>query len=193
MLKHWFPTSIYNVEQIIDDVEFDCVQQAALRVCAKAPNSTSWLCNTYNTMHSCNLVDVKDFDTLHQYIMYHVRQYTSALGAVSDDLYISQSWINVAGRGDYQEVHCHPDSVISGVYYLQVPVGSPSITFYNFNNIGDMCTLRYSNLNELNYANCSYEPVENSLILFRSYVQHAVKVMQVDGQRISISFNTKYR
>jgi len=189
----WFPTAIYSSQSIIDSFDLKLLKAKSLEIYKDIRSNTTWLCSTYNTMGVCDLLKVVDFDTLHSKILTHVKVYADSLGAVSDNLYLTESWLNVATKGDYQEYHCHTDSVISGVFYIDVPIGSPPIIFKNIHSQFDMCTLRYRTLGPINYAHCNYQPEDNKLILFRSYLPHMVPTMSVDGLRISMSFNIKYK
>ena len=87
-------------------------------------------------------------------------------------------------ENDFNFPHCHPDGLISGAYYITAPSNS-TITF--FNNITSMLTSA-DTLNELSYDTCSYDCIENRLILFKSDFIHG-NLRQGPGEKIVVSFN----
>ena len=98
-------------------------------------------------------------------------------------------WSNLNRSGDYNTMHVHPDSHLSGVYYVKVPEG-------------DCGELRLHNPMQLyNYPNSqgSHAPYtmpianikseEGVLLIFRSPIMHDVTRNNTQEDRISISFN----
>ena len=49
-----------------------------------------------------------------------ISKYTSQIWKYEQEFYITQSWVNRKGKGDSHQVHTHPNSIISGVWYPQV-------------------------------------------------------------------------
>lgn len=121
----------------------------------------------------------------------------NTFGPASTGLEYANVWINMNGKGGYNEVHVHPGCVISGVFYVKVPKdGEPgSICFhrdgmdgYVIHSLGvaeDMSTADIPHAN----ATWSYPPVENRLLLFPAWLGHGVRENETDDDRISISFN----
>ena len=96
-------------------------------------------------------------------------------------------WINENPKNAYNSLHNHPNSHISGVYYLEVPKYSGSIYFQDpnltFNHI-------YSLFNDTHLQETVNVPSFKSLfLLFPSNLLHGVSVNTSDFSRISISFN----
>lgn len=100
-------------------------------------------------------------------------------------------WYNINYRYGYNIQHTHPNSLISGVFYLKVPENSGNIVFVRPDSeLGELHNLDKIGVTNC-YTNCSYysRAEENKLILFPSYVPHHVEQNQSDQERISISFN----
>lgn len=100
-----------------------------------------------------------------------------------------QSWANINSLGGSNIMHCHPNSLISGTYYVKVPSRNvPKIRFLNISGIQYL-----KNISELGgsfaQASFSFTPKEGDLILFPSNTFHSVDTNQNDEDRISIAFN----
>jgi uncharacterized protein (TIGR02466 family) len=81
--------------------------------------------------------------------------------------------------------------MISGVYYLEVPINSGAILFEN----GDNCKLLNENFSLFDDPNfyCEYkiQPKKFDLLLFFSETMHSVEPNFSNEDRISVSFNIK--
>ena len=105
--------------------------------------------------------------------------------------YITQSSMNYNHKGTGHHFHFHPNSIISSVYYLQVPkVGAP-ITFYHSKqqSLFPQFEFNYKEWNEFNSMSWWIPAIENSLLLFPSTLRHGVNDNTSDTPRISMSFN----
>jgi len=104
-------------------------------------------------------------------------------------LRITQSWGNYTLPGQYHHKHTHPNSLVSGVYYVQTNPGLDRIYFYKsgYQHI----KFPTDNFNNFNSESWWFDAVQGQLILFPSYLEHMVQSVNDDKvTRISISFNT---
>ena len=105
---------------------------------------------------------------------------------------LGNMWANVNGYKDSNEMHVHPNSVISGVYFLKASKKQGSLRFVsNYNYELNACYNSFIE-NPLPQNNSLFDinPEDNTLILFPSYLKHYVLPnMEKDKDRISISFN----
>jgi uncharacterized protein (TIGR02466 family) len=100
---------------------------------------------------------------------------------------ITQSWINYTNVEESHHKHHHPNSIVSGVLYIDT-VKDDNITFYK----PGLETYKFIR-KEFNIFNSSawWIPAETgSLLLFPSELEHAVEKKKHQGRRISLSFNT---
>lgn len=105
-------------------------------------------------------------------------------------------WGVVLESGGYQAPHGHPESLFSGVAYLQVPKSlqvvsaahaSGSVCFYG-DGVRDVSGLDSSSqAHEL--ATMSILPDRGDIILFPSYLWHGTVPFEGDQQRICLAFN----
>ena len=98
-------------------------------------------------------------------------------------LEISNSWCNVQGEHSKLDYHRHPDSIISGILFLQVDDKSSKLYFQNPNNI---------------YVKCDDDicitPEPGLLLMWPSWLAHGSgDDTNMSTERIVVSFNTYYR
>ena len=102
-------------------------------------------------------------------------------------LKITQSWANYSEPGQFHHKHEHPNSFISGIFYVQTNL---SDKVYFFNDKYQQIKFTPENWNIWNSESWWYEAVAGRLILFPSSLTHMVPLVEGDQTRISISFNT---
>lgn len=108
-----------------------------------------------------------------------------------NNLEIGNFWININSKHDYNLLHDHQNSILSGVYYVSVPD----------NNMGDLVLHRGDNSEYFLHSRIKKEQTmanatqvqkpakESTFYLFPSWVKHHVERNESDSQRISIAFN----
>ena len=101
--------------------------------------------------------------------------------------YITQSWVNYTTKDQFHHKHAHPNSFISGVFYIKSDKKKDKIHF--FKDGYAQIKLTTDNYNLYNSDSWWLEVEENSLILFPSSLTHAVEKIETD-LRVSLSFNT---
>ena len=138
-----------------------------------------------------NLYEYEFLTPLMNYITVPICEYLLDLKLSLQDynLTVSQAWANVNPPNSYNKSHQHPQSFISGVYYLQVPKKSGNICFEDPRNPWCLLQGSYTELNEFTASEVNYEPNPGMLILFPSYLSHHVEINNSKEDRISISFN----
>ena len=104
-------------------------------------------------------------------------------------IFITISWVNYTETGEYHHAHNHPNSVISGVYYIETDE-SDTITFsapWTNKLTMYMSPIEY---NQWNSEEWWYPTRKNTLLLFPSKLVHRVNQVESDKTRISLAFNT---
>ena len=103
-------------------------------------------------------------------------------------LYITQSWANYTEQGQWHHKHQHPNSFISGVFYVDADITNDRIYFYR--DRYDQIKIIPKEWNITNSDSWWFEAGTGRLVLFPSSLTHMVEVKQHAGTRISLSFNT---
>ena len=142
------------------------------------------------------VLDSKELSDLKLFMDEQIFNFKKNLLKIKDqnEIYITQSWVNNSNPNQFHPKHKHPNSVISGVMFLD-ECNDGNLTPIRFHRTLDMFPLQFSfdDLNEFN-ANCrEFDPVEGMLMLFPSLLEHDVDKNTSDRVRTSISFNTYVR
>lgn len=104
------------------------------------------------------------------------------------NLKITQSWTNYTEHGQYHHKHEHPNSFVSGVFYVQADKEKDRIYFYR--NGYQQIKFPPSEWNVWNSDSWWFEVNTGDLIIFPSSLTHMVETVQSEKTRISLSFNT---
>lgn len=106
---------------------------------------------------------------------------------------ITNMWINLNKPQGYNVAHTHPDSDLSGVFWINIPKNSGVLRFESPNHFTQYRAIHNSNeeiKNSLNYYHDFWlEPSEGKIIIFSSDIKHFVETNESEEERISISFN----
>ena len=100
---------------------------------------------------------------------------------------ITQLWVNVNKRGDWNVIHQHGNYYLSGVYYVKVPKDSGKLVFRDPRPgaIGNNFINKRFDNGEFRKINI----VDGLLMIWPSYLDHFVEPSKTDEERISISFD----
>ena len=92
-------------------------------------------------------------------------------------------WANVLKSGGHHGAHIHPNSLISGTFYVEAPRGSGAIRFEDPRLPLMMAAPPRAE------SFVSVEPRPALLLLWESWLRHEVLPGAGKGERLSISFN----
>ena len=101
--------------------------------------------------------------------------------------YITQTWINYTEENQFHHQHNHPNSYVSGVFYINADKEVDNIKFFKgrFQEI----ILECKEFNEFNSSNWSCPIETGDVVLFPSTLIHGVDKKKGTNTRISLSFN----
>jgi uncharacterized protein (TIGR02466 family) len=104
-------------------------------------------------------------------------------------LEITTCWAIVNGKMASNSVHNHPNSILSGVYYLQAPENCGGIFFSDPRPASQMLIPPVEEFNLWTFPKVSYKPHAGTMLLFPSWLLHGVEMNMSEELRISLSFN----
>ena len=149
--------------------------------------------NKFNYTSKENYFLDKELPLLRRFFEKSINTYSKkVLGVDTQDLNyrITQSWINICSPNASHHQHTHPNSFISGVFYIKVNSGSDKITFINeFMQKKEIKIEKGVEFNSFNASEWSHYVRRGELILFPSYLTHYVPPVEGESDRISLSFN----
>lgn len=103
-------------------------------------------------------------------------------------LRITQSWLNWSAPGQWHHQHAHPNSLISGCFYVNANKETDKIYFYK--TLYEQIKFSPVEWNSYNSESWWYSVGTGDLILFPSSLTHKVEPVEGTETRISIAFNT---
>ena len=99
-------------------------------------------------------------------------------------------WVNLLKTGGHHSAHIHPHSILSGTFYVEVPIGSGPIRFEDPRLPMMMAApMRRDNAPEDIRPFFTIEPRPGLLLMWESWLRHEVLPGKGTGERLSISFN----
>ena len=129
-------------------------------------------------------------DNLESLIMTSVAAYGN--GSVPKDFEIA-CWAVLIRKGGYSNYHTHPNNIISGVYYVDVP---EDIEIDKNRTIGGIIQFPDTRAGACGTSHESatwgYKPQESSGLIFPSWVPHFVSPYMGESYRISLSWNVVF-
>jgi uncharacterized protein (TIGR02466 family) len=132
------------------------------------------------------------FATLARQLDRHVRRFAQALqfDLRARPLVMTDCWVNIMGAGAAHAWHLHPLATISGTYYVKVPPGAPGLKFEDPRLERFMAAPpRQDRARRENRPWASVSAQAGALVLFESWLRHAVAANARAAERVSISFN----
>jgi uncharacterized protein (TIGR02466 family) len=184
MIYNLFPTAVghYNIDRKLTKTE-----KKFLVELEKKENEGNKTSSDHYVLGSPRLSKLKGFleDSLKEYIDQTINP------VESNELYVTQSWVNYTKEGEYHHKHTHSNSIVSGVFYVDTVPDRDRINFFK----DGYSTIKpeTKDWNSYNSESWWYETKPGDLYLFPSSLPHSVFTVPKGKTRISLSFNTFIR
>jgi|TARA_R110002110_G_C13291284_1_gene703477 uncharacterized protein (TIGR02466 family) len=181
MIYNLFPTAVghYNIDRKLTKTE-----KKFLVELEKKENEGNKTSSDHYVLGSPKLSKLKGFleDSLKEYIDQTINP------VESNELYVTQSWVNYTKEGEYHHKHTHSNSIVSGVFYVDTVPDRDRINFFK----DGYSTIKpeTKDWNSYNSESWWYETKPGDLYLFPSSLPHSVFTVPKGKTRISLSFNT---
>ena len=177
-----FPTPIYSskLNRPLSKEELSFIDKTKEDVYKNKGNTTS---------NDKNILEDKVFKNLKDDLYLRVKDYFDKIISSSNNItpYITQSWLNYTETNQFHHKHSHPNSLVSGVFYINCHEEYDKINFFNDNY--KSIVLDVENWNLYN-SETWWVPVKTGdIILFPSSLKHMVETKQGNNTRISLAFN----
>jgi uncharacterized protein (TIGR02466 family) len=177
-----FPTPIYisKLNRKFTKQELSFIDKNKLNCNKNEGNITSN--NNY-------ILNEKEFKNLKQELDLRVKDYFDKIISPANNItpYITQSWLNYTEKNQYHHKHAHPNSLVSGVFYINCDDKFDKIKFFN-----DTYKTIKPEVKEWNIWNSEswwFSVKTGDIILFPSLLTHMVESKQGTNTRISLAFN----
>lgn len=136
------------------------------------------------------ILENTELKSIKDYLNLVLQDYFNKIFSCSEDTkpYITQSWINYTEENQFHHKHDHPQSLVSGVLYINADKDFDKIKF--FKNDYEFFRPRIKEFNLFNSSSWWFAVKTGDIILFPSSLTHDVEIKKGDNTRISLAFNT---
>lgn len=180
-IHNLFPTPVgrYELGRELSDEELVFIKNQETR-----PN----MGNTTSTDNT--ILKSKELTQLRDFIETSVADYFATVYNAKHnvDLKVTQSWANYTNPGQYHHKHAHPNSFVSGVFYIRADKAKDKIYFYRDGY--EQIKFPPREWNVWNSESWWFEVGTGDLVLFPSSLTHMVQTVETEQTRISLAFNT---
>ena len=185
----YFPQAFFSSLNLLEKDYLTKIQNKAFKIKENSKSGgDNWTLKPFNTCGTYDLQKDKDFKILLDKIEEKTLKFTKEHN--TDHVYhIKDAWLNVYNKDESQEFHCHGGSTFSAVFFLKSSDNCANLIFENPTEPDMKPIIGVKKENPLTYKRCWIKPVENSLIIFRSYMRHMVEKQTTDFDRMTIAVN----
>lgn len=180
-----FPSLVTYTDNEIDDGILDYSKKLL-----KKYSSRPFYSSCQSTVQTFGQIfELKEFFGIKQNVIYSLSGFCDILNIKKQNLKFIGSWLNYYAEGEYQDLHTHSDSMISGVIYLK-GTGEKDLVFQAPWHFYQPRSPEYVKNDTNNSHNIQYESVTGRCYLFMSHMMH--RTLPAKEERISLSFNISY-
>lgn len=196
MIRTLFVTRLY--EALIDNADLLRELDHSVRILADEDRAgRSWSkehgYRGYTSYASLNDLPLRDpaFADLVRLLNTHVRRFAEASHfGLARKLKLDSMWVNLLKTGGTHSGHIHPNSVVSGTFYVAAPPGSGAFKLEDPRLPMMMAAPpRSPDAPEDSRSFVYVEPQPGMVLLWESWLRHEVTPSTAKGDRISVSFN----
>ena len=177
-----FPTPVYmsKLDRDLTKKELSFVDKSKLDFYKNDGNITS---------NDNYILNQKVFSKLKEDLDLRVQDYFKKVLSTTDAVtpYITQSWLNYTETKQYHHKHQHPNSLVSGVFYVNCHEELDKIKF--FNDTYKTIKPEIKDWNLYNSESWWFTVKTGDIILFPSSLTHMVENKEGTNTRISLAFN----
>jgi uncharacterized protein (TIGR02466 family) len=146
----------------------------------------------YGTLEFCGEAGKRLIRHMHEMVEEATARLYAEFGqAARPTSWALSAWANVNQRGDFNQVHTHPGATWSGVYYVDDGEPDPAAEGTPIQLFDPDPARTNIFFPELSASNILLKPEPGLMILFPSYVPHAVLPHRGGRPRISVAFNVR--
>ena len=148
-----------------------------------------------NVSISVDVLENKKMNRLKKFCKASLKDYSKQTYDFKTDVefYITQSWINLSEPKDYHHKHKHPNSILSGVFFIDADEEKDRIQFWQSSSISRGNSFSWDS-NEYNSFNSDVwwmPSIIGRLYIFPSGLEHDVPIIEERiKNRTSLSFNS---
>ena len=140
-----------------------------------------------------NILLEPEFKEVHDFVEESAKDFLDNVMQIEyEEFFVTESWLNISGKGGYQKIHNHSNSIISGTLYLKTEEGHPPLNFrkqkMEFEPFISL-TEHYKKGNPNTASTLSFPSTEDTMLVFNSHLYHGHDENQIKAERIGLAWN----
>ena len=140
-----------------------------------------------------NILLEPEFKEVHDFVEESAKDFLDNVMQIEyEEFFVTESWLNISGKGGYQKIHNHSNSIISGTLYLKSEEGHPPLNFrkqkMEFEPFISL-TEHYKKGNPNTASTLSFPSTEDTMLVFNSHLYHGHDENQIKSERIGLAWN----
>jgi len=174
------PIAVYSIDKILTEEMF------FVNRLPRVANMSNMNSKENYIFHKPELKRIADFATE------CLNDFLQTIYCPSTDVsaYITQAWANYTTKGQNHHAHRHPNSFLSGVFYVSVTPEDKIVFIKDSPPAIEMAT---RTTNEWNQNIMPFTVRPGELVIFPSSLMHMVERATTNDTRVSIAFNSYLR
>jgi uncharacterized protein (TIGR02466 family) len=142
-----------------------------------------------------NLRTLPEMQELVDLIMRESEQILEAYKIQRESHYITNMWANITHPNRRHHMHVHPNCLFSGIIYIKTPKNCGPTMFASPRQLTRMIEPNFTAKNEINSDVFVFSPEKGRMLIWPSYLPHAVEHGNADENedRIVVAFNIMIR
>jgi len=139
------------------------------------------------------------FPNTYNFIYSSLQEFAKTALATSSELMFTQSWLTKHDNIPQQTfAHRHQNSILSGTYYVNASTEDAGINFYKDNDLFEKYIKWEQESKHIENNKYAWESIEvkaetGLLVIFPSWLKHAVNGNTKNSVRCSLAFNTWFK
>ena len=141
-------------------------------------------------------LEMQSIGDLRLYLESKISEYMKDVLSYAYPAQLTQSWVNQNRKGDSTHIHAHPNSIVSAVFYMDLPQDNGLIRFHKFKPVGSTTYYMEPSIdpdsaskNFYAYDWIDIQVKTGDLVIFPSYLAHSVPENQDNEDRWSLAMN----
>jgi uncharacterized protein (TIGR02466 family) len=186
----WFPTCVF-AGRLSDISACDRIEKKLRELQASGQGTTEPL--TYISPD-----DIQKYDEMKEIVDLVMSESATVLDFYRikrQSHYITNMWANITHPNHRHHLHLHPNCLLSGILYVKAPPDCAPTVFEDPRPASRVLLPSYIEINNFNSSRVIFPATKGVLLMWPSYLQHAVDVgrCKTDEDRITLAFNVMIR
>ena len=183
-----FPTTVYR--GFIDDEQFlDELKDNVLDLKSKGVGEYEFKDLNFETPD--DLHERPEFQKLVELVLRESDAIFNQWNLIRESHYVTTMWATTTNPNYTHQLHNHPNCLLSGLIYLNVPENCGKLFFRDPRSATTTLNYNYKEYNNFNSRTHYFKPKKGSILFWPHWLDHAVERGTYEGEeyRIMIAFN----